>query len=513
MKLERTKNSVNNVIWGIVNKLVTLLGPFVVRTVLIYKLSAEYSGLNSLFSSILQILSLSELGFSSAIVYSMYKPVAEDDEKTISALLNLYRKAYRIIGLVILLIGIVLTPILKYLIKGNVPSDININILFYIFLFNTVISYFLFAYKTSILSAYQREDLVSKNTSVVNGSLYIIQIVVLLIFKNYYFYIIFLPVSTIAINLLNSATVDRLYPQYKPEGEVSAEMKQEIKKQIFGLMISKICGATRNTFDSIVISMELGLTMVTIYNNYFYIINSLVAISTIFLTSITAGVGNKMVTDSEKENYKDFSKFFYIYMWIVIIAASCLASLYQPFMRLWMGEKLMLPMSSVFLFCIYFFHLKLGDINSVYYQAAGLWWTGRYRSLVESVINISLNFILGYFFGVNGIILATLISMWSIFYYGSILVYRGYFKNEKKSDFFIWSLKYIIVCVITVAVCFFITRLIPDGKGIFMGILMLVAKLIVSLVLATLVSFGLLRFDKNYAPTKSFMKRLIKRKK
>lgn len=265
MKLERTKNSINNAIWGFLNKAVMLLGPFIVRTVLIYKLSADYAGLNSLFSSILSILSLSELGFSNAIVYSMYKPIAEDDSKTICALLRLYRKAYRIIGIVILGVGFILTPFLRFMIKGSVPPDVNLYILYFIFLFNTVISYFLFAYKTSLLSAHQREDVVSRNTMRVNACLYVAQVLVLIFSRNFYLYAITIPLSTIAINIINSVTVDRMYPAYKPVGIVPDELKQEIKKQIYGLTIGKVAGATRNTFDSIVISAYFGLTMVTIY--------------------------------------------------------------------------------------------------------------------------------------------------------------------------------------------------------------------------------------------------------
>lgn len=512
MKLERTKNSINNAIWGFMNKAVMLLGPFIVRTVLIYKLSADYAGLNSLFSSILSILSLSELGFSNAIVYSMYKPIAEDDSKKICALLRLYRKAYRIIGLVILGVGLLLTPFLRFMIKGSLPPDVNLYILYFIFLFNTVISYFLFAYKTSILSAHQREDVVSKNTMRVNACLYIAQVLVLVFSGNFYIYVITIPLSTIAINIINSNTVNRMYPSYRPEGYVSDELRGEIKKQIYGLTIGKVAGATRNTFDSIVISAYFGLTMVTIYNNYYYIINALNDVFLIILGSITAGVGNKIVTDSEEDNYKDFKKFFYIYMWLTIWCVSVLASLYQPFMELWMGQKYMLPEISMILFCIYFFHLRLGDINYVYYQAAGLWWNGRYREVVEAVLNITLNFILGKFFGVNGVILATLISMWSIFFYSSGLVYKGYFKHEKVSDYLISCLKFILTGAVSIALCYIICKFIPNGNGVGFKLLFLVVKLMISSAISLLVTFLILRKDKAFSPAKEFVIGIVQKR-
>lgn len=149
MEIERTKNSARNIRWGIIQKLAQSLGPFVVRTVLIYVMGAEYAGLNSLFTSILSVLSLTELGFSQAIVYSMYKPVAEGDKEKICALLNIYKRAYHVIGYVILGIGCAIIPLIPFLISGDVPAGINLYILYIIYLLNTVISYFLFAYKTA----------------------------------------------------------------------------------------------------------------------------------------------------------------------------------------------------------------------------------------------------------------------------------------------------------------------------------------------------------------------------
>lgn len=153
MKLEKTKNARRNILFGILNKVITMFLPFVVRSVIIYALSAEYLGLNSLFSSILQVLNLTELGFSSAMVYSMYKPIAENDDETICALLNFYRKIYFIIGCIVLSLGLLLLPFLDKLINGDVPDNINIYILYLCYLVNTVLSYMMFAYRSSLLNA------------------------------------------------------------------------------------------------------------------------------------------------------------------------------------------------------------------------------------------------------------------------------------------------------------------------------------------------------------------------
>lgn len=454
MRIERTRNAIRNTKWGLVQRLVSNLFPFIVRTVLIYTLSAEYAGLNSLFSSILSILSLAELGFSNAIVYSMYKPVAEDDEDRICALLNVYRKAYFIIGLTILGLGLILLPLLPYLISGSAPPDTNLYYLYLIYLVNTVISYFMFGYKTSLLSAYQREDVISKNTLLYNIAHYFLQCLVLLAFKNIYAYAIVFPLSTVLLNLMNNRAVNKMFPNYKPVGKIDNVTKTGLRKNLIGIMIWKIGGATRNSFDSIVVSMYLGLLTVAMYNNYFYIINGVITLLGVILTSITAGVGNKMAIDSPEENYEDFKKIHFYYMWISGWCTVCMMCLYQPFMKLWMGEEMMFSNHIMFLFCYYFIMMKQGDISSVYYQAAGLWWEGKFRSVFEAVINLALNLVLGYFFGVTGILVATIIAWTSVYFYGSTFVFTKYFKNGRLWNYYIDNLTYLLVTLL-VSFCTF----------------------------------------------------------
>ena len=448
MEIERTKNTARNIRWGIIQKLIQSLGPFVVRTVLIYVMGAEYAGLNSLFTSVLSVLSLTELGFSQAIVYSMYKPVAEGDKEKVCALLNIYKKAYHVIGYVILGIGCAIIPLIPFLISGDVPADINLYILYIIYLLNTVISYFLFAYKTSLLSAYQREDVLSRNQLVINVAYYIGECIVIVVSQNYYLYSLLLPLMTIAVNFANNYSVNKLFPNYTPQGTILITEKEELKKNLIGLSIWKVGGATRNTFDSIVTSMYLGLTVVTIYNNYFYIMNAVITILGVASTAITAGIGNKILTHSVEENYQDFNAIQLLYMWAAGWCTVCMFCLYQPFMKLWMGDGMLLSTLDMALFCVYFFCLKQGDIQSTYYQAAGLWWEGKFRSVVEAILNVTLNFILGYFLGVTGIILATIISLTICGYiYGSTFVLKLYFHKGLKR-FYITNLYYFAITML-----------------------------------------------------------------
>lgn len=471
MRLEKSKNTKRNVMFGFINKIITIFLPFLLRTIIIKMLGSEYLGLNNLFSSILQVLNLSELGFSSAVVYSMYKPIAEEDHPSICALLNFYRKVYQIIGVAVLVIGVIVMPFLPKFITGDIPDNINIYVLFMFYIINTIASYLFYAYKNSLLNAYQRQDILSNILTITQGGMYISQIVILLVTKNYYLYLALMPIFTIINNILVSYKVNYLFPEYKCIGKIQQRELATMKKQIPGLMINKLCYISRNSFDSIFISSFLGLKMSAIYGNYYYIMNSIVGILMIVSNSILAGVGNSQVVDSPENNYRTMNKINFVYMWISGWCTICLLCLYQPFMNLWVGSELSLDFRAVILICIYFYSLEMGVIRGVYSDAAGLWWENRYRAIIESVLNLVLNYVLVQFWGIYGIISATLISLILInFIWGSQIVFKYYFKNNKEGEYFATHSKYAFVTVIISAATVLLTRNIAmDGiKGLLL---------------------------------------------
>ena len=373
MKINRTKNAARNMVMGFINKIIVLLLPFLVRTAFIYSLGAEYLGLNSLFSSILSVLSVAELGFSSAVVFSMYEPIAKNQQAKICALLNYYRSIYRVIGTAVLIGGVVLMPFLPRLINGECPDELNIYILFAMYLFNTVSSYWFMAYKKSVLEAFQRNDYISLNDTITTGLTNVIQLILLIVWKSiyvYYFYVATMLILTITNNILNARIVDKKFPQLRCKGKITSEDKKEIKKQVSGLMVSKICFMTRNSFDSIFVSAFISLTMTTVYNNYYYIVNAIVGVMNVITSAMIGGIGNSIAAESKKKNYNDFTVFNFIYMWISSWATVTLFSLYQNFMVLWVGEELMLPLLAPALFSIYFYALKMCDIRTTYFDGA-----------------------------------------------------------------------------------------------------------------------------------------------
>lgn len=504
--MNRTKNAVRNLVFGFLNKIVILVFPFIVRSVLIKKLGSDYLGLSSLFTSILQVLNLTELGFSSAVVYCLYEPIAKKQKNIICSLLNFYRKIYRIIGILIFIVGLVLIPFLPNLIKGTYPNDINLYVLYVLYLVNTAITYFLFAYKSTLLIAHQRSDVTSNINTIVNIPMYILQIVILCIWKNYYLFVCVMIICNVINNILCALVSKKLYPEYIPKGKLDKEIKKDIWKRVKGLMIQRICVVTRNSLDSIFISAFLGLNLVAIYNNYYSIISALVSIMGIFTSAITAGIGHSIVTESENKNYNDMNKFIFIYMIIVGYATVCLSTLFQPFMELWMGNKYMLDSTTVILLCIYFYALEIGVIRGAYSDAKGLWWENRYRAIIETICNIILNVLLVNWLGINGVIIGTLLSLIIInFGYGSQILFKYYFKNEKSNEYYLSHLKYALVTLIACLTSYFICKYV--NISIYVN---LIIRLLISLSVATIVYLAIYRKDKNYKESKKLINKIIK---
>lgn len=410
MKIERTKNATRNIIFGVVLKIYQILMPFLVRTVMIYCMGVQYLGLSSLFTSILQVLNLAELGVGSAMVYSMYQPIAEDNKKKICALMKLYKMYYRVIGLVIAVIGIILLPFIPSLIKGSLPSGVNLYILYILNLSATVLSYWLFAYKNSLLIAHQRIDISSKVILVINTIQYLLQFVILWLFHSYYLYLIVALVAQAGTNIVTSIIVSKMYPEYRAIGDVKKEIVDDINQKIKDLFTSKVGAVIVNSADSIVISAFLGLTELAIYQNYYYILTSIIGMITIIFNSCMAGIGNSLIVETKQKNYKDFEKFTFLIAWISGFCACCLLCLYQPFMKIWVGEKLQLQFTAVICLVIYYFVYEINQLLNMYKDASGIWHKDRFRTLATALTNLGLNLIMVQFWGIYGVLFSTVLS-------------------------------------------------------------------------------------------------------
>lgn len=406
----RTKYVIHNLNAGLFNRIVRLTFEFVMRTVLIRTLGVEYLGLGSLFTSLLQMLSLAELGFGTAAVFSMYRPIAEKNEEKICALLHTYRRFYHTVGAIILVVGLCLIPFLDKLVRGTYPTEINITILYILYLTNTVISYFLFAYKATLFTAHQRDDVRRNIDTAVHAIMYFAQIIILFTMKNYYLYVLLLPIATIVINLEQEYWSRKHYPKYICKGRLEKEQAVDLTKRVIGMLSYQIGGVIYNNADILVVSAFLGLAALAKFTNYYYILSGLTAVMTIFVDAMTASVGNSIVTETLEKNQKLFEHLNTLFAWITGWWSICLLCLFQPFMSLWMGRENLLPMNNVFWFTVFFYFTNCTLPISLFKKAAGIWWEDKIRPLIGIGVNLVCNLWWVTLIGIDGVLLSSVVS-------------------------------------------------------------------------------------------------------
>ena len=466
----RTKNAVRNAIAGALNRMVGVFMPFILRTVLIKVLGEQYLGLNNLFSSVLQVLSLADLGFHSAIVYSMYRPIIEKDHEKICALLNLYRKFYTIIGIIVLVVGLAFIPLLKYIIKGGYPDNLNITVLYLMYLSNTVFSYIFFAYRRALFSAHQRSDIGNNVNSVIQVVMDIAKLIILFVTKNYYLYILFLPLSTLLSNILIYIFSCRKYPQYRCIGKIDRITKNEIVKKVSALAIQRFGNTISTSLDNIVVSGFLGLSSVAIYGNYFYIVSSLLSFINVCISGTTAGVGNGIVVESVDKNFKTFKKINMINQWIISWCVPCLLCLYQHFMNLWVGKNLMMGTGFAVCMVVYFYVAETRKVVQVFKDAAGMWWADKWKPLAGCLTNLIFNIVSVQYIGMYGVILSTIISYLFIeLPWETVVLFKNYFKGYWRG-YVKDNLSYLGVMGIASVILWIICKKMPE-TGIFFFII------------------------------------------
>lgn len=467
MKLERKKNASRNIVFGMVLKVYQILGPFLMRTVMLYMLGFQYLGLNGLFTSILQVLNLAELGVGSAMVYNMYQPVIDDDREKICALMRLYRSYYRIIGLVIAVLGLLLLPILPHLIRmDTVPENINIYGLYLLNLAAVVMSYWLYAYKNSLLNAHQREDVISKVNLATSTIQYAVQLAVLVVLKNYYLYILTSLAVQSVTNIATAVIVGRMYPDYRAEGELKRAEVQSINRNIRDLFTSRVSMVIVYSSDSIVISAFLGLTVLAVYQNYYFIMSSVIGVVGVIFRACMAGIGNSLLVETKEKNTRDFQKVTFIICWIACVGSCCFLNLYQPFMCLWTGEERLLPFGVVLCLVIYFYVQEVNQMINMYKDAAGIWRKDRLRPLVTALCNLGANLLLVRSWGLYGVILSTVLSLVLV---GMPWLLHNLFttilEEEQKNEFVRQLLTYCAVSAGICAVCCALCSRVQGSAG------------------------------------------------
>ena len=495
MSDSRLQNTKRNIFFSYVDTIISLAFSFVSRTIIVQVLGEQYLGLSSLFVSIFQVLNMAELGFSVAIIYNMYKPIAENDIDTVCALLNYYRKIYRRISIIIISVGLCLMPFIPYIINGSWPSDVNIYLLYFLFLINTGASYSIYAYKTALLNALQRLDLSKIAYTIVDLLQCVFQILCLVIFRNYYLFVVCMIAGTVFKNISTAYISKKMFPQFACRGTVTKETKKDVISRVKGIFICNVSSVTYTTFDSIILSVFVGLTSVAIYSNYLTVFNGVYAFVAIIRNGMQASVGNSVAVETKEKNYKDVFLWQFLFSYIATWAVTCMVNLYQPFMKLWMGTGLLLPNIDIILICIWFYVTVVENAFFLYLGGNGFWWEMRWPYILSAVTNIVLNIVLGKRIGITGIIFSTLFStvvfgmLWQC-----AIVFRYYF-NTSMLKYQKRQFVFFIVCALSCGISYVIKTMI-NVEGVSGLIIIALICTAVSIIIQAIIFCRMEEFKK-----------------
>lgn len=383
---------------------------FICRTVFIQTLGKTYLGVNGLFGNIMSLLALAELGIGTTIIFHLYQPLAQNDRKKIGALMTLFKKAYRTIGLIIGAAGLVFTPFYHFFIDKD-TSVPNLTLIYYLYLLNSVITYF-YSYKQCIITADQKGyicTLYQYGFCIVQN---VLQILVLIYTGNFILYFSLQILFSFFTNFFLAKKAGKMYPylkKYEKEKLDKAD-QTEIFKNIKAMFMHRFGGVIVNGTDNLLISKFFGVVSVGIYSNYYMITTTLTGMTSQIFNGITASVGNLGALESGKKSYHIYLVTNFIGFWIFSFCSICLFCLLNPFIQLWVGGKMLLPVSVVFFIVLNFYATGMRQATLTFKNSFGLFWYDRYKAIAEALVNLGASIILAQKLGISGVFLGTLIS-------------------------------------------------------------------------------------------------------
>lgn len=406
----RVVNSLRNSSLTIIQKIIGMILGFVTRTVFIYTLGISYQGLNGLFTSILSMLSIAELGIGSAIVFNMYRYIAEKDIETMKSLMNFYRTAYRMVAAIVTLLGLLLLPFLNFFSSYQGIHD-NIFIIYLLFLANSVAGY-LFSYKRSILYADQKNYVVNIFDTLYTLIVNIAYIIVLFAFKSFALYLISALLLSIIENLFIQAYADKRYPWLKEKEirKLDPEILQRFKKQIYGMFYHNIGTFVVMGSDSLVITKFLGLTTMGLYSNYSLITGNISGLLMAALGGLTASIGNLLTEKNTEKSFEVYKNLSFATFWIFSSVSSAILLAMQAFIAVWLGDKFTLSFPVLLMIVLNFYVLGMRKPIRLFQDASGIFYENRHIPVIGAVLNLGLSLLFVTFMGLTGVLLGTFLS-------------------------------------------------------------------------------------------------------
>lgn len=424
-----------NIIWEVIYNIATAIFPFLVRTFTIYFLGADYLGLNSLCTSVLSVLNLANLGIDAAVLSYAYEAYGKNDVPEINALLNFYRKINRIIGAIILLGGLIIMPFLKKIASTDLPKDVNIQLIFLIYLISNCLTYEFSFYKKLIFNVSQRWDLHLKGALLSTSILNISQIF-LIWRKQYYLSTLVMIGSTLVEMLYIEWIFKKTYPMIGCIGEIDKEIKHQVLKKLKGVVVYRLRDWSRNSADGIILSYYFGLVQLAKYQNYMTVLTVPSFMRTIFSHSVTNSLGNYLATEEKEDGYYIYKILLFVHLFLSGWFAICFYFLANDFIELWIGRQYCFQRIIVLLFAAYFYIIGITEIATILRRITGLWEQGKGIAVFEAISNLGLNILLARYFGIAGIIGATILTIGIICVpYEATIIIRGYFEQGYRESF------------------------------------------------------------------------------
>lgn len=505
--MSRTANSVKNIITSILCQLLAVLLQFANRTVFIHMLGEEYLGVSGLFTNIISMLSLAELGVGTAIIYKLYKPIEKNDKHMIYLLMKFYKTVYRWISLVIFVAGLILMPFLKNIIKDDV-TNINIYVIFFLYLIQSVSSYMFFAYKSALIQANQKEYITTIVSYIfillANG----LQIISLYILKSFTIYVAISIFTNICMNITISIICNRMYPfiNIKCDEKLDKSERKNIFMDCYALMIYKANAVVLNSTDNIILSKFIGLAVVGIYSNYLMIYNLINTILNKIYSAITASLGNLHASNDVEHEYDIFNVVNFISFVIFTIASMGLIFVSNKLITVWIGEKFTFDFYVVLLIGIKMYIDGQKKVLSTYRNTMGLFQQAKYRPLAGVIINIVASLILVKYYGISGVILGTIIADLSTYmWYDPYIIFK-HSLHRPVSKYYIKRLEYLILFVLCGLIIYGIVKFI-NLQG-FMGVIVDSAVcVVIPILVISAVSFRKKEFIQTGRMVKNFIKK------
>lgn len=461
--MNRTNYAVKNMKMLMISKLLTFVISFISRTVFIRILGSEYLGINSLYTDLLTILSFAELGFGSALTFLMYKPIVEDDDKKIAQLLNYYRKVYRIIALVIFCLGLLVLPFLPYLVKGNyLLNENDLRLYFIIFLFNTIITYFV-SYKYSYAFARQQMYITTKLDIYVNIITVFIQTIILIITKSFFLYLLSKSIILLISRFIISNYLNKLFPilTNPKKEELDVNDKKILFREIKGLVIHQFSSIAVHQTDNIIISAteKLGIITVGLINNYNMLINGVLGFVQNIFSSVTAGFGN-LAAESNNEKFKKvFDTANFISFWIYSFVCIAFYILIPKFISIWLGDNFLIDKHS---FALIIINCYLQGQSTVYNDARiakGNFNKDKWLALLQAIVNLIISIVCVNIYGLLGVYIGTIASRLVYVIFRPYSTYKFLF-GISSYYYYLDLIKYFIIALVLCVISVLITNLV-----------------------------------------------------